>query len=532
MARNRKRKDWPQRVYVFHAAPVGVVPEGVFEVARAQQALWNRLAILRRLAGQDVTMAPDRERKAIWAEFDELAIRCVRESWLNWEVGPDVLDRFKDACMRATRNKSRRHRLPKPHHGLTDIMLPHRYTGGGIEVAKLYSARARRCTLTRVPEDAYTANTAGCKVRRVSLCNFDIYGLATMRLRVIVHRAIPAAAIVKRVQLVGRKPHGRMRDWTWTLNVTVETPPVPVRPRMLPAIGVDIGWRKMDGYTRVAVLQDSDGRQFEVRLGDESPNYRSRRHDLPCGWEDLEVYQQRMDRMVDQTKERIAGYLFNNVTSEEFERATMHLDRMRIGGLVRLKQQESCPKWIAGMIEGLLAAFDHVLKNQRELRERLIARRRYVYRSIARWLVESYDVIAVEDMDISDMAEDFPDRDPALRAAQRQRHYASVSELRRYIREACGSSGATVVNVPAAKTTVTCRHCGQEARPGKQLVLECPCGRQWDQDLNAAGNLLAAAIEVTGTPPVVRKVLVPGQGRQLDGVVVPVDLIDKERASA
>ncbi|MDD2606038.1 MAG: zinc ribbon domain-containing protein, partial [Desulfobacteraceae bacterium] len=141
------------------------------------------------------------------------------------------------------------------------------------------------------------------------------------------------------------------------------------------------------------------------------------------------------------------------------------------------------------------------------LRSKLIGRRREIYRLAAREIAQSYRIIGIEDMDLSKMAKtkksDFGDNE-LFAAARAQRVRAAVHSLREEIEHQAVKHGAQIV-YSTAYTTCRCRVCGQITRQHDRsmLVWVCEhCGATWDQDFNAAGNLMAAAsgasADVTG----------------------------------
>lgn len=133
----------------------------------------------------------------------------------------------------------------------------------------------------------------------------------------------------------------------------------------------------------------------------------------------------------------------------------------------------------------------HLYEYEANLRDRLLAHRLDLYRRFAANLRRRYRVVYLEAMDLRRLAQDDPTREPATPDAQHWRHWAAVSELRACIDDA----GLTVVKVEPAYSTLTCSWCGyldQNWDPASAVEHTCSqCGRTWDQDANAARNLLA-----------------------------------------
>jgi transposase len=77
---------------------------------------------------------------------------------------------------------------------------------------------------------------------------------------------------------------------------------------------------------------------------------------------------------------------------------------------------------------------------------------------------------------------------------------AAPGILRNVIENACRRSGVAVQRIKAKNTTVACHACGrvEEWNVAKQIVHKCTCGAIWDQDYNAAVQILRAGKAQTG----------------------------------
>ncbi len=151
---------------------------------------------------------------------------------------------------------------------------------------------------------------------------------------------------------------------------------------------------------------------------------------------------------------------------------------------------------IAQIVQALLAAWrrttDRLRSIQDRLTTRLLGRRNTFYAQTALRLCRTYRIIAWEgDLDLRRLAAKQADA-KALEAAQRYRQCAGLSKFRQALRQAAAKTGTTLLDCPAAGTTITCHHCGARVANTGALLLTCgSCGTAWDQDLNAAQNLLA-----------------------------------------
>ena len=87
-----------------------LLPHSISRVAELQQALWNSLAVeignrysdwkknseayRAWLAFDGEKPRPPKPDQEYYAKFNEWAQHAVSDSGLNWECGPDILDRF------------------------------------------------------------------------------------------------------------------------------------------------------------------------------------------------------------------------------------------------------------------------------------------------------------------------------------------------------------------------------------------------------------------------------------------------------
>ncbi|MDE2022512.1 MAG: transposase [Patescibacteria group bacterium] len=133
----------------------------------------------------------------------------------------------------------------------------------------------------------------------------------------------------------------------------------------------------------------------------------------------------------------------------------------------------------------------------------LIRQRREQYRLLAVELCDRYAVIGIEQWNLARTArvKQTETSEPVLPApARSQRVRAALSVLRQAIRLRAAKTGAQIVEI-TGPSTCQCADCGHVQTPADraELVWTCPgCRRAWDQDVNAAKNLLAAATGASG----------------------------------
>jgi hypothetical protein len=183
--------------------------------------------------------------------------------------------------------------------------------------------------------------------------------------------------------------------------------------------------------------------------------------------------------------------------SPEVQNAISEITAAREEGLIRLLHQLESNK-LAPNVQAIIRQW--IIYNRRlrsiraVLQDRLIRRRRWLYRNVAAFLTKTYMIIGLEDeFAAKDMIEDRESKDLDLPFRRSIKYYqwAAVAELRSYILEAAAKNGTRIAEVKTRWSTTTCSICGQYTPHQPSLELRCPNGHVWDQDVNAASNILA-----------------------------------------
>lgn len=478
--RARLRPDYAVRVYRYDLARIiGGVPDGVWDTAKAMQALWNDLvAIFEAYEEKRRDIEEKEPRRALDAEM-RLAIREMAKSYgdrLDNYCYYFVRDRMLESISRYRSGKGGR---PKPHRGLRKIVLPYKGNDGGQRVGKLFSGEYRRLSLRRSSgptRGEYTSN-----------------GI-TIPFEVVLHREIPPEAYVKSAALTGRRV--RPFGWEWAINVTVEEPPPDAPTSSLArTAALDLGWRVLEDALRIGVLVTEDGEAAELRLPFRADTASLRRIAGRFGergessrfildWRDIARLQEMSDVEMDLAKERIKDLVSPYVRSL--------LPRIRGRGLDKLLRELK----EAGGSGAAIAALEEWQVTHYQFwraiaggRERLQKRRDWLYHNLACWLAETFPRLIWEgDLGLRDMSR--KQSDPVLQNAQQYRAMASLSKLRLAIIEAYRKRGGVIVNERSASTTATCAWCDGAIDTGPELELVCENGHRSDQDVNAAKVML------------------------------------------
>lgn len=315
-----------------------------------------------------------------------------------------------------------------------------------------------------------------------------------------LHRELPADArimgvsVIRRQVAVRRKADGLWHPYyEWAVNFTLRTDAV-VKPRgETGACGVDLGWRVMgDGSLRVAYVVGDDGRNEQFTL----PPKLLRR------WEKCRDLQSIRDQAFDAMRAMLGDWLAVHEHPDWLTEAAKFMGQWKAKGklahVLRLwrDQRFDGDGEMFTALETWQARDAHLWQYQRhnELKAQRI--RRDMYRRFAAKIAAQYRTVVVEDCDWRKLA-----RLPAVtnnevvnETARFNQRIASIGMLRAELL----ARGA--LKSPAENTTKRCYVCGViNEWDHAELFHACDdCGATWDQDDNAARNLLASATMVGG----------------------------------
>lgn len=505
--RKRKREDTAINCYKFHCwfkeppppAEDGrklTLPPAVYETAKMQQKLWNDLSANSKarwdrwkeehpgVRMQDWKASEPEDYALYWKEAEAKQKELVQASKLNWEVGPDTLDRFRAACKRLGKGGG----SPRPQFRLESFSILHRYTGGGVPLKRLTGERNRRFRIIFPHSEAYRTNARDHRRERLTSAWFSV-GDQCIGLNVIVHREIAPEAIVKKVALTGHKQSPVM-PWRFWLVVTVEEPKpsgrgITNRPRVL---GLDVGWRKLGKESRIAVTWDGE-KHDELRL----PLAFSKQDLGDVSIDRITALSTIRDQLLESCKTRVSAQVPEHarVRNQEAWRRT------RNGGLVRflseLQRDGNGASEAAKVLQVWKRDNDQLLRQQLLLENAFNKRREWLYRNFASKLAANYDVVGIEGLDLAEMSarENIKgEENRGLRRSAQRRKYAAVSELFAAIQNAMEKCGGRVIKVPPRGTTHTCAVCGKAFDTGIAGKLGvCPQGHEADRDENASKNI-------------------------------------------
>lgn len=395
-------------------------------------------------------------------------------------------------------------------------MQYHRYTGEGrvgvqfqktdnavgIPAAKLFGDD-RRMRIAPLPEGTYQKRRH--HRRLASRTTVDIrVGSGPKgrplfaRLPVIMHRPFPDGAVIKGAWI--RREKHRGVDFRYLLQMTVESRAfLPAPPTGRGRVAIDIGWRVLEGRDalRVAYMCDDQGNERELRLPP----------DVLRRLEHADSLRAIRDRRMDEARPKLQAFLRGQNPGgglvvlplpEWMPRDVSHWKScQRLGDLVwRWKHERFAgDEEIFPVMEEFMVKDRHLCKWEADDRFRGANIRRDFYLKMAADIAGRYATVVIEEFDLRKMARRAApeeNKDAPL-AARHNRHVAALSEFRNALAPACVVRSSEIERQPAMDTTMECHLCGYnvpwDAAP--KIMHTCGgCGKTWDQDKNAAMNLL------------------------------------------
>lgn len=306
---------------------------------------------------------------------------------------------------------------------------------------------------------------------------------------IVWHRDLPTDASIKWVR-VSRRRVGTKQQYSAQFSIETALPKLPAPTRG--TVAVDVGWRKFDGGVRVAAWVDDEGRAGELRIPRRILD-RYRRTESLRSIRDRS-FNATLKLLLEARDDVWPAWIREELRYAHQWRATGRLARLAI---LWRRQRFEGDETIYGIVEAWRRQDKHLLEWEANQRENVLRARRELYRLFALEIAR-YRSIAVERLDLRDFAE-LPDEgeveDPRATSARGRRFQAALSELLGCMADAAARAGCAWAEQKAAWTTQTCFACGarEEFDAAGPVDHTCAqCDATWDQDVNAANNLLRA----------------------------------------
>lgn len=314
------------------------------------------------------------------------------------------------------------------------------------------------------------------------------------RWRCVMHRPLPDDAVVKWAKVHVQK-RGPREEWSVTL--TVELQEVGRRTPASGSVAVDLGWRTEENENglRVAAWRGTDGNEGRLILSEWDLSRIEKANDLRA------IRDKNFNTAREALLDSAAKLLPLSSTPSWFQGAVRTLAQWR--SPARLAQLAQ--RWKQQRFDGDAIAYEalevwryhdfHLWEWEASQRVKALRNRREIYRVFAARLAAVYETLVIEEFDLRKMAVR-PVADSTEKVnetARTMRHAAAVSELREALVQAFAGPRRHVAREPAQDTTRSCNACGSIEKwdQAAEVSHTCSgCGAHWDQDDNAALNLL------------------------------------------
>ena len=331
------------------------------------------------------------------------------------------------------------------------------------------------------------------------------------RWEMLMHRPIPDGARIK-VVTVSLRRIGRREKWDvcFTLDLTESRRPETAPVERVTAI--DLGWRldpegDKTGEIRVCAWADDQGGVGELRL---PPGLIAQIRKV----EDLRSIR---DKAFNAARAALVGWLAtttgwpewltkDTATIAQWRSPNRFMRLLQYWEYHRFPGDETAPvQWMPGTVfSGTRYHDEHLWQWECDQRRKALAHRREVYRMFAAQVARRSAVVVLEAFDLRKPGfamRALPEAGAENEAARSNRHLVAVAELRLALVNAANGLGRNVDIEPAQDTTRACNVCGVvnhwDQATEVRHVCEA-CSAEWDQDDNAAQNLLARRRERLG----------------------------------
>lgn len=304
----------------------------------------------------------------------------------------------------------------------------------------------------------------------------------------VFHRSLPQNGVIKWAWVYREKIGDRFQ---WKLQLTVVQPSVQIyNPGGTCAINV--GWRVRSDGLRAGYLVDEYGSYQEILL----PQH------VPSALEHVRELQSVVDKNFNVLKDNLKEWMStqSNVPPwlrQEWKKLAHSRSTKKFARLLS--------KWEANRFPGDDGMFTllynwrrqdkHLYQWLSNERHKARLRRRHIYRNIAADLTKRYSKILLGNFSLSALGRrpEPLEGETLSDAIRRNKNTVSCGIFQDILKSAASKNGCVVEKVSAKDITITCYACGTSCNFNriKKLSHSCEhCGTRWDQDENAARNML------------------------------------------
>lgn len=314
----------------------------------------------------------------------------------------------------------------------------------------------------------------------------------------ILHRPLPDDSKIMWAKVIRERLGGKDR---WNLHLTLRIEGDLRRQTEGGMVALDLGWRAVKDGLRVGYVLGSgmlDAGEIILDPG------------VMSGLKKVDDLQSIRDQHLNEIRPWLSKWLRNRKLPEWLEEDTKTLAQWKSParfGALAIKWRDS--RWARDkegfeQLEAWRKRDKHLWTWEANQRDKSLRRRREQYRLLGVRLSKKYQTLVIEALDLRTLQrhKSLESEKPEIPPARAGQRLAAPSELRNCLVQAFAKRGGTVIEIPAAYTTVTCHVCGVREEWDTATYQNHTCGSCktiWDQDYNACRNLLALGRECLGS---------------------------------
>lgn len=499
-----------------------VVPDDAWDQLAKRAAYWNALVLLDRQYRQtmDALVAPHvptdgtteeqqqaARKAALRLPEVQAALKLAQQevysaqrqqrgaSGLYWGTYQGV----EQAWATARQENPRQMRL---HRASREGTLSVHFQDGGLPVSQLWHGN-NLLQIEPVSPEVYQAARATRRKETWTPFRFRVASTPDrepvwLTGTVCLHRPLPADGIVRWAHLrieadpahwdpTTQQPH---RRYSLVIAVEQESTATSHEPHLW---GVDVGWRRVEGGMRTALACDTEGNVRELVLPER----------LLGAYDWADRFRAGRDLQRNSIRQALVDYRGAPETHlPEFLREQLHnVGQWNSPGRFRWLyyhwERHAGDDAVYTRLHGWERQDRHLAACVSGAQQRAALWRENIYGAWLKDLMASASMVVVEDTNWRELSQQVDEHGEQ----GQQRRIASVGWLLERLRQVGAREGVEVVRLPAANTTRQCSWCGHTNDDGgSDLYLRCDgCGRRYDQDLNAARNLVRGLASGDGT---------------------------------
>lgn len=411
------------------------------------------------------------------------------EAGLYWANRNEIRRKYEFAREQAMRHGRQ---LQPQRWEETGRVRIHFQTGLAVEGAFLKNGRLQ---IDRVPQAAWESASRSARRHlartriRIRVAANDDRSPVWLDVPLVMHRPLPEGGVIRGVSFI-RERVGL--QWRHRVLITVAEARQDSRAPEL-AAALDVGWRLTEQGLRVAYWVGQDGRSGELLL--------------PIS--DVSEFRRigTLDAAITQAHRDTVALLGKFREKHPMPAALENAARTALDSSSPATLNQLVEEWRTGRFGGDRGIFSkmrawnkqhiHLWTWQANLRDQLLRRRRELYRRFAADLTSRYGRIFVNDIRLGRLTVRSASANSLMPAQRHHRFIAALSVLYRVLQSACEKRGATFKFVRCPSATASCSSCGtkDDWDAKTELTHQCSkCGQSWDQDLNAAKNVLTKGL--------------------------------------